>query len=370
MSDVMRVQSFETLLKWSLAELEQQDSLFGIHRSLFYTPRVGSPYATEMFGDHLATPIGPGAGPHTQLTQNIVAAWLSGGRFIELKTVQVMDELEIPRPCIDMADEGYNVEWSQELRLEESAWEYIKAWVLIHVLRRVLGFDGEVPFGTIFNMSVGYDLDGIQSEPMTRFLDRLEDASEEIDELQSVLEEKFPRFADLEISPRIANSVTLSTMHGCPPDEIEQIGRYLLEERGLHTFVKLNPTLLGKERVTSMLQEHLGFEEIHIPDQVFEEDLQYERAVALLDSLKRAAAEHDLTFGVKLSNTLAMANHRDVLPGDEVYMSGRALYPITMTLFRELTEEFQRDYATGWDQGLNVSYSGGADALNVSTILS
>ena len=80
------------------------------------------PTATEMFGHHLATPIGPAAGPHTQLTQNILGAWLSGGRFIELKTVQIMDELEIPRPCIDMEDEGYNVEWSQELKLEQSAW--------------------------------------------------------------------------------------------------------------------------------------------------------------------------------------------------------------------------------------------------------
>ncbi|MEA3376082.1 MAG: putative selenate reductase subunit YgfK, partial [Chloroflexota bacterium] len=366
MSELIRAQPFETLLRWSLAELERNESLFGIHRSLFYAPKADSPYATEMFGDTLATPIGPGAGPHTQLTQNILAAWLSGGRFIELKTVQIMDELEIPRPCIDMADEGYNVEWSQELKLEQSAWEYIKAWVLIHVLRRVLGYEGRVPFGTIFNMSVGYDLEGIQSAPMTRFMERMEDASEEIAELQDVLKAKFPRFSDMEIPSRIVNSVTLSTMHGCPPDEIEAISQYLMEERGLHTFVKLNPTLLGKERVMGILGDHLGFTEIEIPDQVFEHDLQYDQALALIESLTRVATERDLTFGVKLSNTLAVANHRDVLPGDEMYMSGRALYPITMTLFQELTEAFEEDEG----RGLHVSYSAGADALNVSTILS
>ena len=48
-------------------------------------------------------------------------------------------------------------------------------------------------------------------------------------------------------------------MHGCPPDEIERIARYLLEERGLHTVVKLNPTLLGKERVLDILHDRLGF---------------------------------------------------------------------------------------------------------------
>jgi len=161
MSDIMRAQSFDVLLDWILTELENNQSIFGIHRSLFYIPQKDSPYSTGIFGQTLSTPIGPGAGPHTQLAQNIICAWLSGGRFIELKTVQIMDELEIPRPCIDMEDEGYNVEWSQELKLQQSASEYVKAWALVHVLRRLLGFEGSVPFGTVFNMSVGYNLEGI-----------------------------------------------------------------------------------------------------------------------------------------------------------------------------------------------------------------
>ena len=361
MADEMKVQSFEILLNWILRELEENDSIFGIHRSMFFTPRRDHPYTCHMFGHHLATPFGPAAGPHTQLTQNIIAAWLSGGRFIELKTVQIMDELEIPRPCIDMEDEGYNVEWSQELKLDESAWEYVKAWVLIRVLRRLLGFEGQTPFGTIFNMSVGYNLEGIQSSPMQQFMDRIEDASAEIATLQQVLRTRFPQLADVEIPNRITNSVTLSTMHGCPPDEIEAIARYMLEERNLHTFVKLNPTLLGKETVMHILHEALGYRRIHIPDSVFEHDLQYGRAVELITTLKQVAAERNLTVGVKLSNTLAMANHKDTLPGEEMYMSGRALYPVTMNLFQKLDQEFGDD--------LNVSYSAGADALNVSTIL-
>ncbi|MGD2040144.1 MAG: putative selenate reductase subunit YgfK, partial [Anaerolineae bacterium] len=360
MSDEMKVQPFERLTGWILKELEENDSIFGIHRSLFFTPKEDSRYSSEMFGHQLTTPIGPAAGPHTQLTQNILSAWLAGGRFIELKTVQIMDELEIPRPCIDMEDEGYNVEWSQELKLDQSAWEYVKAWVLLRVLRRLLGFEN-LPFGTIFNMSVGYNLEGIQSAPMQRFMARMEDASAEITELQEVLRVQFPQFADLEIPSALVNSMTLSTMHGCPPDEIEAIARYMLEERGLHTFVKLNPTLLGKETVMRILHDHLGYRGIDIPDSVFDHDLKYDRAVTMLKALKQVAAERGLTFGVKLSNTLAMANHRGALPGDEMYMSGRALYPVTMNLFHKLTQEFDGD--------LNVSYSAGADALNVTTIL-
>ncbi len=362
MSDIMNVQPFSTLLRWIMTELKAHDSIFGIPRALFFIPKRNSPCSTgSLFTLPLATPIGPAAGPHTQLAQNIVASWLSGGRFIELKTVQIMDELDIPRPCIDMEDEGYNVEWSQELKLEQSAQEYIHAWALIHVLHRLLGFESEGPLGTIFNMSVGYNLAGIKSAPMLQFMDRLEDASSEIEEIQSVLERGFPEFSDIQIPRRLTNSVTLSTMHGCPPDEIEQIAHYLLEERGLHTIVKLNPTLLGKETVLRTLHDDLGYRGIDIPDSVFKHDLQYERAVGLLASLKRSASVRGLFFGVKLSNTLAMANHRGVLPGEEMYMSGRALYPLTVNLFHKLVMEFDGD--------LNVSYAGGADALNVTTLL-
>jgi putative selenate reductase len=361
MTDRMRTLPFEELLGWILAELEDRKAVFGIPRDVFFAPHEDAPYTSTLFGHHLATPIGPAAGPHTQLAQNILAAWLCGGRFIELKTVQIMDELEIPRPCIDMEDEGYNVEWSQELRLHESLDEYVKAWVLVHVLRRVLGFE-ETRFGTIFNMSIGYNLEGILSTPMQRFMEQLEDAATELEILRAVLRERFPRYADVEIPARIVDSVTLSTMHGCPPDEIEQIARYLIEERGLHTTVKLNPTLLGKETVLHILHENLGYRSIDIPDSVFEHDLQYDRALELIRSLRSAAAEQGLTFSVKLTNTLATANHRGVLPGEEMYLSGRALYPISINLFHRLIEDL--------DGNLNVSYSAGADALNLTDILS
>ena len=364
MSDVMRIQPFATQLRRVLMEYERKGSIFDIHRSLFYTPKADAPFAVPDFrgaGNYLATPVGPSAGPHTQLSQNIISAWLCGGRFIELKTVQIMDELVIPRPCIDITDEGYNVEWSQELKLEQSAHEYVVAWAILHILRRVLGWDDQ-PFGTIFDMSIGYNLEGIKTPRMTRFMDTMADASEQLSQIKEIIGREFPQFADVEIPTQLTNSVTLSTMHGCPPDEIERIARYTLEERGLHTIVKMNPTLLGKDRVLDILNNRLGFAEIVIPDSVFEHDLKYAMAVELITSLQGVAAQQDLAFGVKLSNTLAMHNHTKRMPGDEMYMSGRALYPVTMNLYDKLLHEFNGD--------LNVSYSAGADAMNIATILS
>ncbi len=362
MSGILRPLSFDKLLHWIMREYHENESIFGIPVYQFFKPSKDDPFIIQdLYGSILSTPIGPAAGPHTQMAQNIVAAWLCGARYIELKTVQIMDELEIPRPCIDMADEGYNVEWSQELRLAESLDEYIKAWVLIHILHDMLGYTN-IPIGTVFNMSVGYNLEGIRSPAITRFIDKMMDASEEIAAIQSVLMEEFPQFSHIQVPISLTNNVTLSTMHGCPPDEIEAIAVYLMKEKGLHTTVKLNPTLLGREKVLEILNNALGYEEIDIPQSVFDHDLAYPRAVKLIKTLQNVSRKKNLLFGVKLSNTLPVSNHRSVLPGDEMYMSGRPLYPITMNLFHKLSQEFQGN--------LNVSYSAGADAVNVSTILS
>lgn len=357
----MRPQSFSALLHWIEREYREKDSIFGIHKSLFWQPRRERFFVPDLFGVPLTSPIGPAAGPNTQLTQNIVAAWLCGARYMELKTVQIMDELEFGRPCIDVEDEGYNAEWSQELKLEQSVREYIKAWLLIPVLERLLGWEGtEGAGGLIFNMSVGYNLEGILQPRMQTFIAKMLDASEELGEYRGVLKKEFPQYADVAAPSALVNSVTLSTMHGCPPDEIGKIARYLLEERKFHLFVKMNPTLLGRDEVRSILNETLGYGEIHIPDPVFDHDLKYPQAVEIIRMMREASKKHDRFFGVKLTNTLAMHNYRRIMPGEEMYMSGRALYPVSMNLWNRLNKEFGGD--------LNVSYSAGADAENIAGI--
>ena len=212
-------------------------------------------------------------------------------------------------------------------------------------------------------MSIGYNLEGIKTPRMTWFMDTMADASEPLSQIKEIIRREFPQFADIEIPTQLTNSVTLSTMHGCPPDEIERIARYTLEERGLHTIVKMNPTLLGKEPVLGILHDSLGLRGDSHPRRGLRarpEVCQGGRADHLAASRSRPHA--GLIFGVKLSNTLAMHNHTRRMPGDEMYMSGRALYPVTMNLYDKLSHEFNGD--------LNVSYSAGADAMNIATILS
>ena len=142
MSELFRPITVQQLARWLFRELDGHDSAFGIPRQYFFRPNPKAPYRTQAFGQALDTPFGPAAGPHSQMAQNIIAAWLCGARYIELKTVQTLDVLDVSKPCIDMEDEGYNVEWSQELKVHESVEEYVRAWVLIHALHHKFGFPG------------------------------------------------------------------------------------------------------------------------------------------------------------------------------------------------------------------------------------
>jgi putative selenate reductase len=285
MSDLFQPISAEQLVAWVFSELDTDDSIFGIPRQHFYTPREDDPFRTTAFGHLLETPFGPAAGPHSQMAQNIVASWLCGARYIELKTVQTLDVLDVSKPCIDMEDEGYNVEWSQELKVHQSFDEYLRAWVLIHALHHKLGFPGEAP-GIVFNLSVGYDLEGIQQPNMQWFLDQMQDCSEHKQAVVEQVARFYPEVRDVDIPDRISDNVTLSTMHGCPPGEIESISTYLLRERQLHTLVKCNPTLLGSERVRTILNQDLQYSDVVVPDIAFEHDLKYPDAVQMLEAVK------------------------------------------------------------------------------------
>ena len=361
MSDKFTCCSIEKLLLWILAE-EKHSQIFGIRKELFFVPQPDDVFKMRRYGQDLETPIGVAAGPHTQLSQNIICAWLTGARYIELKTIQTRDDLEVTKPCIDMTDEGYNCEWSQELKLDQSFNEYLNAWILINLLKDKFGWGDPDSRGFIFNMSVGYDLDGILNPNVQTFLNRMADCTAEKAVKIDALARVYPRIKKLEIPHTISDSITISTMHGCPPDEVEKIGRYFIEERKLNTTIKLNPTLLGPEQLRHIVNDELGFE-VEVPDEAFEHDLEYDAGVALIESLLKKAAKVGVVFNLKLTNTLETVNRNQNLPDNEkmVYMSGRSLHPITINLARRLQNEFNGK--------LDISFSAGADCFNVADVL-
>lgn len=299
----------------------------------------GPDLSADFLGRPIATPLGPAAGPHTQLAQNIVLAWLAGGRLFELKTVQILDELVIKRPCIDVETVGYNIEWSQELKVEQSLEEYVKASMMLEILAQWEPLAEHLapdPGPHVFDLSVGYDLEGVSSPKVADFIASMMSCGDIVERLRSELTGHWERFADYPFSTRLSDTLTLSTFHGCPPEQIESITKHLITDHGLNVIVKLNPTLLGYERVESILHDTLGFAELELQPVAFEQDLQFDRALELIGELQGFAERHGKAFGIKLTNTLIVNNHRGLLPEDSMYLSGAPLHVLAMTLLSEL----------------------------------
>ncbi|MGD9569229.1 MAG: hypothetical protein AB7V48_13130 [Sedimentibacter sp.] len=369
MSDVMKSLSFEYLINDCLQDYYTKGKILEIDKKDFFT-EINDNLKMSFNNEYLRYPIGPAAGPHTQLAQNLLSAYLTGARFFELKTVQIIDGKQmqsmIEKPCIDVKNVGYNVEWSTELTVEEAANEYIKGSVLLQVIAVELGLSDIKDF--VFNISVGYNLEGIQSKKISDFIDNLKEAKETdiFIECINVLKDninKFKKFKieDIEnISSKITNTVTLSTMHGAKAEEILDIAKHLVTNKNINTFIKCNPTLLGYEKVREIL-DNLGYNDIVIRKEDFDHDLKFEMAVDIVNELKRLGKENRVFVGIKLTNTLPVYNSRNILPGESMYLSGKPLYPIVMGVSKMFAEALNGD--------IHISLSGGIDKNNVEKVL-
>jgi putative selenate reductase len=361
------------LLDRVAAEFSERRRIFDLPTGRFWRPDPGVDLGFDFLGRRAATPIGPAAGPHSQLAQNIVLSWLGGSRLFELKTVQILDELDIARPCIDMQTVGYNIEWSQELRLEQSLTEYVKASMMLDILSRwepLSDLVGPDPGPHVFDMSVGYDLAGISHPRVAAFIDGMGDASSEVDRLRGEIPDAFADHRDLDFATELSSTLTLSTFHGCPPDEIEAITKHLIDVHDLDVIVKLNPTLLGYETVADIVNTTLGYRDIAVKQSAFAEDLQFDRGIELIGELNRYAADRGRRFGIKLTNTLVVDNTKAWMPEDTMYLSGPPLHVLAMTLLDRLATALPGTLdVPGHDGPIMVSFSAGITKENLADSL-
>jgi putative selenate reductase len=369
------------LLRRAFLEHSREGKIFDLPETKFFRGIPGLDLSVEFHGHRAATPLGPAAGPHGQLAQNIALSWLGGARVIELKTVQILDELKIPRPCIDVASVGYNVEWSQELKLEQSLREYVKAAMLLKILEASGVIGQPLPDGrgsddssahqseprpsgsgrladTVFDMSVGYNLEGIRSPRVRSWIASMRNAAPVVEELRAELAGEFQRYRDLPFPTCISDTISLSTFHGCPAGEVEGIVTFLLVEMGCHVCIKLNPTLLGKEAVAHLLHDVLGYREIQLHPPAFENDLQFDEALDLIPRLQRVARQHGRSLSLKFTNTLVVKNHKQVFGDQVMYLSGAPLHVLAMNLVERFRARMR--------EPIPISFSGGVDAHNMA----
>ncbi len=364
---------FEKLLKRIYYEYERNDSIFDLPSRKFYRPNRELDLSVSFCGNVASNPVGPAAGPHTQLAQNIILSWFAGARMLELKTVQVYDKLNLSRPCIDINTIGYNTEWSQELLLEESLREYVKASMIVEMLE-VRSQKSEVRSQksgiisiheprttnhgsrTVFDISVGYDLHGIQSKEIRSWLNLMRNASAIIDELRKEIPDEFSTFRNFDFKTEIGNSITLSTFHGTPANEIERICEFLLSEMDFNVIIKMNPPMLGKERLEYLLFEKLAYTNVDVNPKVYDVNISFADAVDVVKGLQTVAAKNKKTIGVKFGNTLEVFNKGNFLKENVQYLSGQPLHILHLALVNEWRKIFGGDFP--------ISFSAGVDAQN------
>jgi putative selenate reductase len=370
---------FVDLIQRMRLEFRNQQTIFDLPARKFYLPASGaaSPGAacdlSVRFHDRVAgNASGPASGPQTQMAQNLVLSWLAGGRIMELKTVQVNDELKISRPCIDATNIGYNVEWSQELRVADSFDQYVQGAMLIHMLRHAPAVFG-TPFGEIslaglsgepiYDMSIGYDLAGIKSKKVVDFIRGMIDARESVERLRNQIPRWLAPLRELDYPTALSRNITLSTFHGCPADEIERICSFLLTELGVHVIVKMNPPMLGREKLEHLLYDVLGYTEIRVNEKAYTSGLQFNESLEICGQLSKLAAKGGLKFGAKFSNTLEVENHRAFFQPSEkiMYLSGAPLHVITLTLAGEFRKAMGAEFP--------ISFSAGVDRKNFANMV-
>ena len=362
---------FGALITRMFTELETENSIFDFPAKKFFTGLSGKDYSVKFHGKNSSSPFGPASGPQTQMAQNIVLSWLGGARIMELKTVQILDELEIPRPCIDMQTVGYNVEWSQELRIKQSLHEYVKGAMLIEILLASGKLDLAENFGDVlYDMSVGYDLQGIKSDKVRQFIEGMLDAAAIVEHYREQIPDQYRQFRDLDFQTKLSDTLTLSTFHGCPPEEIEKIIDFLFREHGLNCIIKLNPTLLGKDRVHQLLNDIMGYEDVQVPDEAFANDTSWEQAQGFVERLGETAKSLGLGFGVKFNNTLIVENHRDFFPETEkvMYLSGTPLHVLGINLVLQFRERFGDQFPISFSAGIDKTNFADAVALGLTPI--
>ena len=362
-----------THLKSIFSEYHSNKTIYGHPDRKIFRGFPGYDFSVDFFGKPAFTQLGPAAGPHTQMTQNIILSFLAGGRIIELKTIQILDELIIPRPCIDVRNVGFNIEWSQELKLNDSLREYVYAWIILKIIEEeeLLGIKKGDPFyNTIFDISVGYDLKGISSPVVKDWLKRIMNAEEEISNALESLPGEFSKYKKLSIDPKISHSATLSTFHGCPADEIESIVEHLISEHGLHVIVKMNPTILGFDVVERILHACLGYKHIKLDRNAFDKDLKFVEGIEMMKRLEKFAKKYNRKVGAKFTNSLVVKNNQTVFEGEEMYLSGAPLHVLSMNAMHNFRSKMSPEFHISFSAGITKHNVANAVRCNMKPITS
>ncbi len=356
---------FAVLLRRLAAEGRRGGSVYGLPATSWWVPAPGLDLSATLPGGPAATPVGPADGPQTQLAANVVVAWLAGGRVVELRTVEEGARSPAAARTIHAAGAVLRTEGGAGLEPEAALREYAKAACLVEVLRatRAFGRLDASALDTLFDAGVRGDLEGISSPAVQGFLDGLADPTALYDELREEVPDDLAAWRDLSPPVPLASSITFEPSRGCPGDEVEPVLRHLMT-RGLAVWLKLSPALLGREAVEELLHRRLGYRQLALLPDAFDDGLAWDETVPLIERLRETSRATGVPFGVKLARPLPVRRDPALFPsatGTALELSGPPLHLLALALLERLRA------AVGPD--LPVSFSAGADAGNLADTL-
>ena len=118
---------------------------------------------------------------------------------------------------------------------------------------------------------------------------------------------------------------------------------------------------------TARLADRLGYRDVALVPEAFAQDLQWDRALAMIDRLEDFARQEGREFGLKLTNTLVVANGRGIMPGEQMYLSGKPLHVLAVAVLSKLHAALPGTFALGPEPGLvPVAFSAGIDKDNLA----
>ncbi len=120
--------------------------------------------------------------------------------------------------------------------------------------------------------------------------------------------------------------------------------------------------------------DDMGYDYMVFGDFHFKDDLQYEDAIPMFKRLQALADELELAFGVKMTNTFPVDVTRNEFPSEEMYMSGKSLFPLSIHLAETVIREFDgklRISLFWWSRFYNiaVSFDAGIWPITMATTL-
>jgi putative selenate reductase len=352
---------FGVLVQRAFFEFERRRTIFDLGETQFHRARAGFDLAVRRHGTRVANPAGIAAGPHTQLSANIVLGWLAGARVFELKTVQVPETAHAPRPAVDLGDPPLHAAAAHELRLEPALLEFVGAAMLIDMLSASGVLDGPGGDDTFahaestFDVSLGADLRSLRSPRLVAFVRGLQDARDSIATLRARIPDRLAPLRALEFRTAVLGGVTLVPPAGAGIDDIAAAAEFALHELDAAVTLKLRPTLLGLERCEALVHDVLGYTDLRIDPAPFATEPRLETLAPVLLDLRAQAQAANLHFGLQLLGPLSVRNPRTVLADDTVQMSGAPLHVLAMHALQAVRAVLGPE--------IPVAFSGGVDAL-------